>query len=566
MDLISYAQNQEDVMLWRALQRVENGFYIDVGAAHPEDLSVTRLFYDHGWSGINLEPNNAYFAELQAHRGRDINLPVCATAEPGERVFHEIPGTGLSTLDTSVAEEHARKGWELKERRVPGLTLAQICEQYRPDGPIHFLKIDVEGGEAEVLQGADFSRFRPWILLIEATRPLSQEPDHAVWENGLLAQGYRFAWFDGLNRFYVADERAAALLPYFTVQPNVFDGFLRAADLLQRHRDSETYAANEREARLRAEADRDRVEQARQKAEADRDHAEQARQKAEADRDQAEQARRKAEADRDRAEMASQKAEEAHALLLTAHKAALSSLEEAGTRRGEAEQRALSLREKMAGLEEALRDAGARARQMEQKAAAAGERERKAHAEYMVLRETLIAQTASAAEGTGIRIGQALEHAEAAHRRLSEVMEERAQLEARLQEAEHRYVAAEVMNRAYHTSTSWRLTRPLRGVIYLLRRQIGLKDVGLYASRRVLPKLRGVHAGDDAKQVQGITEMPAPDETPALALPLPEVPSPAEAMPAREQDLSLRGQYVRRLLSHRLSSDARQGHPIMPAG
>lgn len=519
MDLISYAQNQEDVMLWRALQRVENGFYIDVGAAHPEDLSVTRLFYDHGWSGINLEPNNAYFAELQAHRGRDINLPVCATAEPGERVFHEIPGTGLSTLDTSVAEEHARKGWELKERRVPGLTLAQICEQYRPDGPIHFLKIDVEGGEAEVLQGADFSRFRPWILLIEATRPLSQEPDHAVWENGLLAQGYRFAWFDGLNRFYVADEQAAALLPYFTVQPNVFDGFLRAADLLQRYRDSETYAANEREARLRVEADRDRVEQARQKA------------------------------------------EEAHALLLTAHKAALSSLEEAGTRRGEAEQRALSLREKLAGLEEALRDAGAHARQMEQKVAAAGERERKAHAEYMVLRETLIAQTASAAERTGIRIGQALEHAEAAHRRLSEVTEERAQLEARLQEAEHRYVAAEVMNRAYHTSTSWRLTRPLRGMIYLLRRQIGLKDVGLYASRRVLSKLRKAHAGDDAKQVQGITEMPAQNETPALAF-----SSPMEAIPAKEQNLSPRGQYVRRLLSHRLSSDGRQGHPIMPAG
>jgi FkbM family methyltransferase len=551
MDLISYAQNQEDVMLWRALQRVANGFYIDVGAAHPEDLSVTRLFYDHGWSGINLEPNNAYFAELQAHRGRDINLPVCATAEPGERVFHEIPGTGLSTLDTSVAEEHARKGWELQERRVPGLTLAQICEQYRPDGPIHFLKIDVEGGEAEVLQGADFGRFRPWVLLIEATRPLSQEPDHAAWENGLLAQGYRFAWFDGLNRFYVAEEQAAALLPYFTVQPNVFDGFLRAADLLRRHRDSETYAANEREARMRAEVDRDRVEQERQQAAADRDRAEQARQQAEANRVHAEQER--------------QKAEEAHALLLTAHKAALSTLEEAGMRRGEAEQRALSLQEKVAWLEDAVRGAEGRARQMEQKADAAAERERKAHAEYMVLRETLIAQTASAAEGSGIRIGQALEHAEAAHRRLSEVMEERAQLEARLQEAENRYVAAEVMNRAYHTSTSWRLTRPLRGMVYLLRRQIGLKDVGLYASRRVLPRLRGAHAGDDAKQVQGIPEMPAQDETPALALPLPEAP-PAEAVPARTEDLSPRGQYVRRLLSHRLSSDGRQGHPIMPAG
>lgn len=519
MDLISYAQNQEDVMLWRALRRVENGFYIDVGAAHPEDLSVTRLFYDRGWSGINIEPNNAYFTELQAHRGRDINLPVCVTAEPGERVFHEIPGTGLSTLDAAVAEEHARKGWKTQERHVSCLTLAQICERYRPDGPIHFLKIDVEGGEAEVLQGADFGRFRPWVLVIEATRPLSQEPDHAVWENGLLAQGYRFAWFDGLNRFYVAEEQAAALLPYFTVQPNVFDGFLRAADLLRRHQDLETYAANEREARLRTEADRDRVEQERQKA------------------------------------------EEAHNLLLTAHKAALAALEEAGLRRGEAEQGMLSLREKTARLEQTLRDAEEHIQRAEQRASAAGERERKAHTEYLVLRETLIAQTASAAEGGGVRIGRALEHAEAAHRRLSEMMEERVRLEARLQEAEHRYVAAEALNRAYHSSTSWRLTRPLRGMIYLLRRQIGLRDVGLYASRRVLPKLRPNHAGDDAKQVRGITEIPAQDGTLVSKTSL-----PADTLSAREQDLSPRGQYVRRLLSHRLSPDGRQGHPTMHAG
>ncbi|RQU92579.1 FkbM family methyltransferase, partial [Burkholderia cenocepacia] len=48
MTLISFAQNQEDVMLWRALGHVHNGFYIDVGAADPVDLSVTKLFYDHG--------------------------------------------------------------------------------------------------------------------------------------------------------------------------------------------------------------------------------------------------------------------------------------------------------------------------------------------------------------------------------------------------------------------------------------------------------------------------------------------------------------------------------------
>ena len=54
--IISYAQNFEDVLLWRALKQVRNGFYIDIGAQHPEHDSVSKLFYDHGWRGVHVEP------------------------------------------------------------------------------------------------------------------------------------------------------------------------------------------------------------------------------------------------------------------------------------------------------------------------------------------------------------------------------------------------------------------------------------------------------------------------------------------------------------------------------
>ena len=56
MTFISYAQNFEDIRLWRALKFFENGFYIDVGANDPTHDSVTKAFYDRGWSGINVEP------------------------------------------------------------------------------------------------------------------------------------------------------------------------------------------------------------------------------------------------------------------------------------------------------------------------------------------------------------------------------------------------------------------------------------------------------------------------------------------------------------------------------
>nr|WP_244108460.1 FkbM family methyltransferase [Burkholderia anthina] len=220
-------------MLWRALGHVRNGFYIDVGAADPVDLSVTKLFYDHGWHGINLEPQSAYFAMLTAARPHDINLQLAAGREAASHVFHRIDGTGLSTFDAEIAARHRANGWTVVEETVDALPLAQICERYRPDGPIHFLKIDVEGAEGEVLAGADFSRFRPWIVLVEATLPLSQEESHA-WEPTLTSQGYSFVWFDGLNRFYVADEMKGELCKHFATPPNVFDGFMVPSQLAQR--------------------------------------------------------------------------------------------------------------------------------------------------------------------------------------------------------------------------------------------------------------------------------------------------------------------------------------------
>jgi len=234
MTLISFAQNQEDIMLWRALGHVRNGFYIDVGAADPADLSVTKLFYDRGWHGINLEPQPAYFALLSAARPHDINLQLAAGREAGSHVFHRIDGTGLSTFDAGIAARHRSNGWDVVEETINALPLAEICRLHRPHGPIHFLKVDVEGAEGEVLAGADFRNFRPWIVLVEATLPLSQDQSYADWEPMLTSQGYSFVWFDGLNRFYLADEMKDELGKHFQVQPNIFDDFQPPARLLQR--------------------------------------------------------------------------------------------------------------------------------------------------------------------------------------------------------------------------------------------------------------------------------------------------------------------------------------------
>ena len=139
---------------------------------------------------MNVEPAPHYIERLRAARPADVNLEVGVGRTAGSRVFHEIDQTGLSTLRPEIAAEHHAAGFTVRRRQIELTTLSEICRQYAP-GPIHFLKIDVEGAEDEVLAGADFARFRPWIVLLEATKPLSTDTA-ADWEPALLAAGYIF--------------------------------------------------------------------------------------------------------------------------------------------------------------------------------------------------------------------------------------------------------------------------------------------------------------------------------------------------------------------------------------
>ena len=100
---VSYAQNFEDVMLWRALRDVPDGFYVDVGAASPRWGSVTLAFYEHGWHGINIEPDPVPFEALVEQRPRDLNLNVALSNAAGQLPMYFVPDTGNSTLNEDEA-------------------------------------------------------------------------------------------------------------------------------------------------------------------------------------------------------------------------------------------------------------------------------------------------------------------------------------------------------------------------------------------------------------------------------------------------------------------------------
>jgi FkbM family methyltransferase len=215
--MISYAQNLEDVALNRVFQSKPNGFYIDVGAYDPLLHSVTQFFHELGWRGINIEPVPANYERFVRARPRDVNLNVAVSDTRGVRVLHEVEDNSLlASLDPSVAQASScLVGAGVRSYQVETRTLRDICEEHCR-GPIDFLKIDTEGAEREAILGADWKRFRPTMLVVEATKPCSggikdwDNPDEFAnwgdWEPLLFDAGYELVYFDCLNRYYVRKE------------------------------------------------------------------------------------------------------------------------------------------------------------------------------------------------------------------------------------------------------------------------------------------------------------------------------------------------------------------------
>jgi FkbM family methyltransferase len=265
MTFISYAQNFEDVMLFRALKGIEKGFYIDIGAQDPVFDSVTKAFYERGWRGINIEPVQQWFQKLVADRPEDINLRLAAWSTAENLRFFEVQDTGMSTADADIARRHAEQGLPVREYEIPARPLDAICAEFGVK-KVHFLKIDAEGAEAHVLGGISLVDIRPWIILVEATEPNSQITTHGEWEHLLTERGYDFAYFDGLNRFYVAEEQAI-LKNAFSLPPNYFDYYTRYSEWWAQQRASRLEAERQTFER-EAEGLRGRLEESRREGDA----------------------------------------------------------------------------------------------------------------------------------------------------------------------------------------------------------------------------------------------------------------------------------------------------------
>lgn len=185
----------EPDLVWRFFSEKTDGYFIDVGANDPQNMSQTWLLESKGWRGILVEPLPDLAERLRQQRPRSrVVQAACGSKEhPATVELHESEFCMHSGVNRHAIDARERY---VAVHTVTMLSLDEILAQ-EGNPKVDYVSIDVEGMELEVLQGFDLRRHAPSLLLVE---------DHLFnlrTHRHLCREGYRLVKRTGLNNWYV---------------------------------------------------------------------------------------------------------------------------------------------------------------------------------------------------------------------------------------------------------------------------------------------------------------------------------------------------------------------------
>ncbi|MDO8610866.1 MAG: FkbM family methyltransferase, partial [bacterium] len=196
---VCFAQDGEDLVLDRLLDGKLDGFYIDIGAHHPSRFSNTFLFYQRGWSGLNIDAQPKSMELFNLCRPRDINIECGVGLQEKNESFFQFNEPALNTFNSEEAriKDHHPYYIEsittVKIRRLDDILL----ENLKNGQKIDFMSVDVEGFDLEVLMSNNWQRVRPKFVLAETLRtPL------VFIQNCPIVKYMDSVWYDVICKVY----------------------------------------------------------------------------------------------------------------------------------------------------------------------------------------------------------------------------------------------------------------------------------------------------------------------------------------------------------------------------
>ena len=186
------------------LSGVELGFYVDVGANNPTELSNTHFFYKKGWNGINIDALPGSMKKFNRLRRRDINLEIPISDRQEILKYYMFSCSFYNSFSEETAIKQKDRLIGTKELRTEKLSV--IFDKYLKNREIDFLTVDVEGLDFQVIKSNDWTKYRPKLIIVE----LNGHGIESVSENEiskfLAEKGYSFYSFSINNIFYIENE------------------------------------------------------------------------------------------------------------------------------------------------------------------------------------------------------------------------------------------------------------------------------------------------------------------------------------------------------------------------
>jgi len=161
-------ESQDKYLEQNVFKGFKNGFFVDVGAYDGIHINNTLYFEEmNQWNGINIEPNKKIYDALVVNRPNNINLNCAVFNEDGETEFllntgytemlSGIKNTFDSRHTTRLQNENKKYGSTTESVNIITKRLETIFDEHTVNH-VHYLSIDVEGAEFEVIQSINFDK------------------------------------------------------------------------------------------------------------------------------------------------------------------------------------------------------------------------------------------------------------------------------------------------------------------------------------------------------------------------------------------------------------------------
>lgn len=164
----SYSQLQQDLIAL-FLFGDNAGVFCEVGGGDGITYSNSYLLENLGWKGLIIEPARANLKKIAKNRKCDVVRKAAFSVSDLNLKFVETKNLELSTLDkykdsdTNTSDRFSIS----REYIVKTTSLTEVFREFNFPTNFHYLSIDTEGSELEVLKGLNFDQFSPILITVE---------------------------------------------------------------------------------------------------------------------------------------------------------------------------------------------------------------------------------------------------------------------------------------------------------------------------------------------------------------------------------------------------------------